>query len=208
MEHRPTDVPPIDIHAELIATPPEELLPAKRPWILRFLIEAIETVVLAVVLFLIINTVSARIRVDGNSMEPNLHSGNFIIVNKLAYRFGDIHRGDVIVFPSPNGNGEDLIKRVIGLPGDRIAVVDGQVYVNGQLLSEPYLTVSPSGGNYQSAIPRDALYVMGDNRNNSSDSRSWGVLSVENVLGKAVFVYWPFSDFGLLEQFEYIFGEF
>jgi signal peptidase I len=207
MQNRPPDIPPIDIDGDLIATLPEETLPPTRSWILRFLIEAIETVVLAVVLFLIINTVSARIRVDGHSMEPSFHSGNFVIVNKLAYRFGDFHRGDVIVFPSPNSNGEDLIKRVVGLPGDRIRISDGQVYVNELLLSEPYINGPPSGDLHEITVRGDALYVMGDNRNNSSDSRTWGPLDVENVLGKAVFVYWPLADFGLVEQFEFVFGE-
>lgn len=208
MQIPPPDMPPIDIDGEFNATLTDESLPPRRPWIIRFLIEAIETVVLAVVLFLIINTVSARIRVDGQSMEPSFHSGNFVIVNKLAYRFGDYHRGDVIVFPSPNSDGEDLIKRVIGLPGERIRISNGQVFVNDRLLSEPYILSSPSGDRREITLSQNALYVMGDNRNNSSDSRTWGPLDIEKVLGKAIFVYWPFPDFGLLQQIEYVFGDF
>jgi len=205
MQNQPPDMPPIDIEGDYYSTLPEEIQPPKKPWILRFIIEAVETVVLAVVLFLIINTVSARIRVDGHSMEPTFHHGNFVIVNKLAYRFGEFHHGDVIVFPSPNSNGEDLIKRVIGLPGDRIRIADGQIYLNDVLLFESYINGSPSGDGREVTVPDGSVYVMGDNRNNSSDSRAWGPLDIEDVLGKAVFVYWPFPDFGLVEQFEFVF---
>lgn len=208
MQIPPPDMPPIDIEGDFNATLTDGSLPPRRPWIIRFLIEAIETVVLAVVLFLIINTVSARIRVDGQSMEPSFHSGNFVIVNRLAYRFGDYHRGDVIVFPSPNSDGEDLIKRVIGLPGERIRISNGQVFVNDRLLSEPYILSAPSGDRREITLSQNSLYVMGDNRNNSSDSRTWGPLDIEKVLGKAIFVYWPFPDFGLLQQIEYVFGDF
>lgn len=207
MQNQPPDMPPIDIEGDYYSTLPEEIQPPKKPWILRFLIEAVETVVLAVVLFLIINTISARIRVDGHSMEPTFHHGNFVIVNKLAYRFGEFHHGDVIVFPSPDNDGEDLIKRVIGLPGDRIRISNGQVFVNGFLLSEPYIKTPPSGELREVTVPERSVYVMGDNRNNSSDSRRWGALDAEHVLGKAIFVYWPYPDFGLVEQFEFVFGD-
>jgi signal peptidase I len=156
----------------------------------RFTLDILETLVLALVLFLGINTVSARVRVDGFSMRPTLEDGEFVLVNKLSYRFGAIQRGDIIVFHFPVNPNEELIKRVIGLPGDRVAVQNGQVSVNGQLLTEPYIAAAPlySG---EWVVGADQLFVLGDNRNDSSDSHSWGLLPIEKVVGKAVLIYWP-----------------
>lgn len=167
--------------------------------ILRFLLEILETVVLSVVLFFAINAVSARIRVDGSSMEPTLHNGEFVIVNKLAYKFGAPKVGDVIVFHYPRNPDQEYIKRVIGLPGDHVQIVNGQVLVNGQLLQEPYTAASP---NYQSewTVPEATLFVLGDNRNNSSDSHNWGPVPMDYVVGKALVVYWPPGDWGLIEH--------
>ncbi len=103
----------------------------------RFLLDLLETVGLAVILFLAINTISARVRVDGSSMLPTLHDGEFVLVNKMAYVTGSPTRGDIIVFRSTTTKDLDLIKRVIGLPGDKITVRNGQVRVNGQILDEP-----------------------------------------------------------------------
>ena len=134
---------------------------------------------------------SARIRVESVSMEPTLYAGNFVVVSKLAYQFVEPSRGDVIVFRyPPNPEQDPYIKRVIGLPGDRVDVRDEEVLINGIRIAEPYLD-SPTrqGGDW--IVPPDSLFVMGDNRNNSSDSRSWGVVPKENVIGKALVVYWP-----------------
>jgi signal peptidase I len=177
--------------------------PIKTGRLRRYLREVLETIILAVALFLIINAVTARIRVDGNSMEPSFHHGNYVIVNKLAYRWGEISRGDVIVFPSPENHDEDLIKRVIGLPGDRVWVKNGIVYVNEVPLDEPYIQAPMASDLREVVVPEGRVYVMGDNRNNSSDSRRWGPLEIEVILGKAVFVYWPALDFGLVEHFVY-----
>jgi signal peptidase I len=166
-----------------------------------FLLETLETLVLAIVLFLIINTLTARIRVDGSSMLPSLNHNNYVIINRLAFRLGDVKRGDVVVFEFPHNNDEDYIKRVIALPGDTIGISDGLVYINGQPIVEPYI-MAPIVTNYpEVTIPQDMVYVMGDNRNDSSDSRRWGPLSVDELIGKAVFIYWPFSDFGLVEHY-------
>lgn len=156
----------------------------------RFALDIIETLVLAVVLFLGINAVSARVRVDGFSMRPTLEDGEFVLVSKLNYRFGDIQRGDIIVFHFPMDPTQELIKRVIGLPGDRVIIGEGKVTVNGQVLDEPYIASAPLYAG-QWFVPEGQLFVLGDNRNDSSDSHSWGLLPAENVVGKAVVIYWP-----------------
>jgi signal peptidase I len=156
----------------------------------RFALDIIETLVLAVVLFLGINAVSARVRVDGFSMIPTLQDGEFVLVSKLNYQFGKPERGDIIVFHYPMDPQQELIKRVIGLPGDMIGVQNGKVSVNGQVLDEPYIAATPAySGNWK--VPDDQLFVLGDNRNDSSDSHSWGFLPSEKVVGKAVVIYWP-----------------
>ncbi|MBU2610677.1 MAG: signal peptidase I [Chloroflexi bacterium] len=163
------------------------------------MLDILETLVLSVVLFLAINAVSARVRVDGFSMLPTLHNGEFVLVNRLAYRFGQSERGDIIVFRFPVNPKEDLIKRVIGLPGEDIVITDGHVYVNGALLVEGYIAASPKYvGNWN--VPEDHLFVLGDNRNDSSDSHSWGLVPLENVVGKAVLVYWPFDNWMLIKH--------
>lgn len=164
----------------------------------RILLETIETIALALVLFLVINFVSARIRVDGSSMEPNFHNGDYVVVNRLAYRAGEITRGDVVVFPYPKNPEVDYIKRVIGLPGDRVAVYDGKVFVNGDDITEPYLLEVPYGNYAEHIVPEGSVFVLGDNRNNSEDSRSWGFLSIDEIIGKAIFRYWPFNTAGLV----------
>ena len=185
---------------------------------LHFLREILETLGLAVLLFLVINIVSARVRVDGISMQPTLQDGEFVLINRLAYKFGSYTRGDIIVFrpplfppqgfwrsllglPNISDNYEDYIKRVIGLPGDRVQISQGVVYINGTQLLEPYIAAPP---NYTGewTVPAGDIFVLGDNRNNSSDSHAWGFLPEKNVLGKAVLVYWPFKDWIILHSDE------
>ena len=166
----------------------------------RFLLDFFETVVLAVLLFLAINAVSARIRVESISMQPTLYEGDFVIVNKMAYKLGQPERGDVIIFHyPPDPTREPYIKRVIGLPGDEVRVGDGKVYINGEPLNEPYIKAPPNYANSW-LVPPDSLFVLGDNRNNSSDSHSWGMVPLENVIGKAEVIYWPPSEWALLNQ--------
>ena len=164
----------------------------------KALIDILETIILSVALFLGINLVSARIRVESISMQPTLHAGNFVLVNKVAYKMGSPERGDVIVFRyPPDPEQVPYIKRVIGLPGDTVSIYDGKVYVNDQLMVEPYIASSTrQGGEW--TVPGNSLFVMGDNRNNSSDSRSWGMVPMENVIGKALVVYWPPDKWGAL----------
>ena len=164
----------------------------------RFLVDILETLILSILLFVGINAISARIRVDGSSMEPTLHTGEFVIVNRLAYTLGSPELGDVVVFHFPRDPEQEYIKRVIGLPGDQVKVMDGDVYVNGLALDEAYIAASPR---YQGDwdIPVETLFVLGDNRNNSSDSHNWGTVPMENVVGKAIFVYWPPTEWGVIK---------
>ncbi|OGO11614.1 MAG: signal peptidase I [Chloroflexi bacterium RBG_16_47_49] len=166
---------------------------------MSFLVDILETLILSVVLFVSINMISARIRVDGDSMEPTLVSGEYVIVNRLSYRLGHPQRGDIIVFHFPRDPKEEYIKRVIGLPGDEVNVMNGLVYVNGQSLDENYLDVKM---NYTGSwtVPTGQLFVLGDNRNNSSDSHDWGTVPMDYVVGKAVLVYWPPPAWGLIDH--------
>lgn len=171
----------------------------QRSGFLRFVVDILETLILSAILFLGINAVSARIRVDGSSMEPTLHSGEFVIVNKLSYTIGQPHRGDVIIFHFPQDTTQEYIKRVIGLPGDRVAVKNGEVRVNDRAIDEPYIAAPPI---YETelTVPEDSLFVLGDNRNNSSDSHNWGTVPMDFVVGKAVFVYWPPNSWGTIDH--------
>jgi len=166
----------------------------------RFLLDMVETIVLAFLLFVAINSVSARIRVESISMQPTLYAGDFIIVNKIAYKLGTPGRGDVIIFHyPPNPQIEPYIKRVIGLPGETVTISKGKVHINGVPLEEGYIQSPPNyEGTWQ--VPPDSLFVLGDNRNNSSDSHAWGMVPFSNVIGKAEVVYWPPSQWRVLNQ--------
>jgi signal peptidase I len=167
----------------------------------RTILDTLETILLSLVLFLAINAVSERIRVESISMQPTLYPGDYVIVNKLAYHFKHSpDRGDVIVFRyPPNPEAIPYIKRVIGLPGDQIHIADGKIYVNGELVIEPYLVVTTNrGGDW--SVPEGQLFVMGDNRNNSSDSRSWGFVPLENIIGRAELIYLPPQHWAFLHE--------
>ncbi len=165
----------------------------------QFVLDLIETLLLAVVLYLGINAISARVRVDGFSMNPTLQDGEYVLVSKLAYHIGAPQRGDIIVFKFPGQPTQDLIKRIIGLPGDVIEIRDRHVYVNGQALTEPYIAAEPLYmGTWQ--VPAGNLFVLGDNRNDSSDSHSWGMLPEENVIGKSILIYWPPPEWNMINH--------
>lgn len=166
----------------------------------RFLRDFLEVAVISILLFLSINAISARIRVESVSMQPTLYAGNFVVVNKMAYKYGEPSRGDIIVFRyPPDPEQEPYIKRVIGLPGEQVQIFDGKVMINGVPIQEPYLVADTiQGGEW--SVPEGSLFVMGDNRRNSSDSRSWGFVPIENVIGKAVLVYWPPEKWGLFNM--------
>jgi len=169
-------------------------------WLLQALREVAETVVPAVVIALVINLFLAQAtQVLGQSMEPNLHSTQRVVVEKITYRF--VHgprRGDVVVIDAPDQS-EMLIKRVVGLPGETIELRNGQVYIDGEPLTEPWV-VNPGGGSYGPlTTPPLHVFVMGDNRGASNDSRNFGPVAIEHIVGHAWFSYWPPQYVGLVE---------
>ena len=175
--------------------------PSMRVRLLRFLGELIQTALIALILFIVVNLVTARIRVEGISMEPSLHDGEFVVVNRLAYRWLEPKRGDVVVFYFPLDPSRRFIKRIIGLPGDQVAIRDGQVFVNDLLIEEPYIASTTQYDGEWEINPYE-IFVLGDNRNNSSDSHRWGPLPMNEVIGKAVLVYWPPDSVGMIPHYE------
>jgi len=165
----------------------------------RIFIDILETVLLSALLFLGINALTARVRVDGQSMVPTFDSGEFLVVSKLSYRLSEPERGDIVVFHLPRDPDQDYIKRIIGLPGDEVVIQDHQVFVNNYLLDEHYINAPPAySGSWQ--VEPGTYYVLGDNRNNSSDSHSWGTVPMDNIVGKAIFVYWPIPSIGVIDH--------
>lgn len=186
-----------DFRSEEITDPVQPI--KTRPGWLTFLLETLQTIVLAVVLYFAIDSVVARVRVENISMEPTLMPGQFILVNKLSAKLNDINRGDIIVFHYPIDPREDYIKRVIGIPGDTIEVRGNMVYVNGNAIKEPYIAAEPSyNGSW--VVPVSELFVLGDNRNQSSDSHAWGFVPWANIVGKALIIYWPLDQLKTLSQ--------
>jgi signal peptidase I len=158
------------------------------------------SVLIAVVLIVFIYQ---PVKVEGTSMMPALTDQERIFINKFTYRFGlgDVQRGDTVVFWYPQDVSKSYIKRVIGVPGDRIRIDAGQVYVNGSALAEAYVPLderdySSWRDGQEQAVPQGKYFVLGDHRNQSSDSRMWGYVPRENIYGKAVFVYWPLKSMG------------
>ncbi len=141
------------------------------------------------------------VRVEGNSMQPRLYDSERVFVNKFLYRVSDIERGDIVVFWYPGNTSKSFIKRVIGLPGETVAIRDGQVWLDGKPYREPY--VPPEFEDRSDfgpvTIPDNHYFVMGDHRNTSNDSRSWGTLSSNLIFGKAIFRYWPLSRIGSID---------
>lgn len=138
--------------------------------------------------------------IPSESMVPTLEVGDRVLVNKFIYRFTEPERGDVVVFKSVEGNGEDLIKRVVGLPGDTVAVRNGTLFVNGEPQKDPYINKQfPDDSFYApTEVPKGNVFVMGDNRTNSADSRVFGPLPKKNIEGEAFLRFWPPGRIGLL----------
>lgn len=192
--------------------------------------ELLETAIFILLVFLIVRGVIQNFKIEGQSMEPSLHTGQYILVNKIVYFHFDMNaplrllpgnselparvvypfhmprRGEVVVFEYPRDLSKDYIKRVIGIPGDRVMVKDGQVFVNNVLLDESYLKGvqttcrgdDPCSQGQSVTVPLGSVYVMGDNRNNSSDSREWGELPLDGIIGKAWVSYWPRDYWGVI----------
>jgi signal peptidase I len=154
----------------------------------------------AVVIALLIHAFLAQAtRVYGTSMEPNFHTNERLVVEKISYRFHGPRRDDVIVLKDPSGGSDPLIKRVVGLPGERITIADGRVYVDGVALDEQYLHQATLQGNGRSwLVPPFEVFVMGDNRGASRDSRSFGTVPINTVIGRAIFRYWPPGEIGFV----------
>jgi signal peptidase I len=187
----------LDQFTTQISPQPEEPEVKKKPSRTNFWLDTLETILMALLLFLAINAVTSRVRVENISMEPTLQPGYLLIVNKLAYKLGEPQHGDIVVFHYMGDKNEDYIKRVIGLPGDEVKIKNGTVYVNGTALNEPYIMAFPTySGTW--VVPEESLFVLGDNRNNSSDSHQWGFVDMDDVVGKAVFIYYPFDVIGSL----------
>jgi signal peptidase I len=181
----------------------EEKPRSKRSGCVSFIIDTVETILLALVLFLAINALSARVRVENVSMQPTLKPGEFLLVNRVAYKLRDPSIGDIVVFHAPSAEDIDYIKRVIGLPGDEVSVIDGVVQINSLPLYEPYIAQSPNyTGTWQ--VPEDHYFVLGDNRNNSSDSHQWGFIPREDIVGRALLIYWPINEITLLTNPEIV----
>ena len=180
----------------------EETTSKSKPSMATALRETLETLLLALIIFFGVKEfILQNFRVEGQSMEPNFHTGQYLIVDKISYRLHPIERGDVIVFVPPKEANRDFIKRVIALPGERVEIRQGRVLINGKLLQEPYLQVSWSYTMAPMVVGENEYFVLGDNRNNSSDSRMWGLLPRKNVVGKAWLSYWPPQQWGLIPRY-------
>ena len=172
--------------------------------ILSILRELIETLVFTALIFFLVRTfLFENYRVIGRSMEPTLENDQFLVVNKLGYRLYEPQRGDIIVFHERADEDRKLIKRVIGLPGEVVEIRHGEVFVDNLPLDEPYLADPGTSSQSPTSIPEGHYFVLGDHRTNSSDSRSWGTLPEERILGKAWISYWPPSLWGIIPHETY-----
>lgn len=174
-----------------------------------FFVDTIQTVLLAASVFLVIYIFLFRpFQVSGESMDPTFKNKEYILTNLIAMRYEDPKPGDVIVFKSPTDENKDFIKRIMGVPGDTVSIQGGSVYVNGQKVDESeYLSnsVYTTGGAFlqegeEVTVPDEMYFVMGDNRPYSSDSREWGFLKKNEIIGKSFFVYWPVQDFRIIKN--------
>ena len=169
-------------------------------------IDFIQTLVVFGAIFALVYLFVAQFhKVSGNSMFPTYHNGDYLITEKISYKLGNPRRGDVIVLKNPRDESQDFIKRVIAIPGDTIKIEGQSVFINGGQLEENYLpsqTPTHSGAFLKDGDPVkagvDQYFVLGDNRDHSSDSREWGAVTKEKIIGKAFFRYWPPQSMGLL----------
>lgn len=183
-------------------------------WLLRqlwaFVLDFIETIVVSLAIFAIVYLFLFQPhQVDGRSMEPNFHNGEYILTDKVSYRLHEPNRGDVVVFHSPQDERVDFIKRIIAVQGDTVELRGGYLYLNGQKLEEGFINdpgkVAPGKflkEGQSVTVGTGEFVVMGDNRLHSSDSREWGMIGKNNIVGRAFFRYWPPQVFGLLPTAE------
>jgi len=168
--------------------------------------EIVETLALTLIIFLVIHFTIQNYQVDGSSMESSLHNNEYVLVNKQAYLFQPPARGDVIVFYWPVDTTKDLIKRVIGLPGDTIVTTSSTVQVDGVVLHEPYVKVPFNLEGHQWIVPANDYFVMGDNRQFSDDSRDWGFVPKSYIIGKAVIIYWPLGNWQFINTYSSVYS--
>ena len=176
-----------------------------------FFLDVLEVVVFAAAFFLFLYLlVFQPHKINGSSMLPNFHDSEYLLTDKVTYRFREPQRGDIIVFKAPEIEGEEYIKRIIGLPAEKVLISESRLYINGEVLEEKYLVtqeITSSGSfleeNVTITVPEDKYFVMGDNRQHSSDSRMWGFVPKKDITGKAWFVYWPIKYFGTVEAVPY-----
>jgi signal peptidase I len=173
---------------------------------MRLIRELIETIAFVLLVFLLARFMVQSFRVDGESMEPGLHTGEFVLVDKVTYLFHAPERGDIIVFHYPLNTNRDFIKRVIGVPGDVVQTTSTKVIVDGQTLHEPYILVPFNFASNTWKLGPNEFFVMGDNRNNSLDSRSWGFLDKSYIVGKVEAVFWPVSNWEFINTFPSVFA--
>jgi signal peptidase I len=169
-----------------------------------FFRDTLEIVFLALALYLVIQYAVQTVHVLGESMYATLRDNDLLVASKISYKLHPPQRGDIIVFRPPNDETRDFIKRVIAVPGDDLRIDRGVVYINGEVLHEPYLPEKwtynntwPADG-HDVVVPADHYFVMGDNRNHSSDSRAFGFIDINSILGKAEVRIWPLDEVGLL----------
>ena len=170
----------------------------------RFFLELIEIVLIAFALSWVLRTyvIEAR-KIPTGSMLPTIQLDDRVIVDKIFFKeFSHLSQGDIVVFrPPPSAHAtEDFIKRIVGLPGDTLEIRDHKTYINGKELYEPYVTDQSKINFGPIVVPKDSGFVMGDNRNNSDDSRVWGYLPIENITGRTLFRYWPLDHVGALAR--------
>lgn len=182
---------------------------AKR--IVNFFLDFLETIVVALSIFVVVYLFLFQPHeIKGSSMEPSFHNNEYILTDKISYRFHQPQRGDVVIFKAPKNPDVDYIKRVIGLPGERVKILGGSVYINDEKLSEAYLNDSTNlfPGSYMEegreiTVPDGKYFVLGDNRNHSSDSREFGPIAIDTIIGRAFIRYWPIPDMGLVPGIKY-----
>lgn len=177
-------------------------------WAGKLLLETLEVAVITTLIFLLARVFVQNYQVDGPSMTPTLLTGQYILVNKSVYFTHGPQRGDVIVFEFPSDHSRDLVKRVIGVPGDTVITnTDGTVTVDGVTLNEPYVNDHINDSTQTWKVGPGQYFVMGDNRGDSYDSRDWGLLPAKDVIGEAVIVYWPLSSARSLQNWSGVFSK-
>lgn len=179
--------------------------------IVNFFMDFLETSVVALSIFVVVYLFFVQPHeIKGNSMEPNFHNNEYILTDKISYRFSEPQRGDVIIFKAPRNPDQDYIKRIIGVPGNMVKIQGGSVYINGVKLDETYLKDSTNllPGNslkegQEITVGPNTFFVLGDNRSHSSDSREFGPIASNLIIGKALLRYWPLTEFGLVSGAHY-----